>query len=72
MKHMELKWENGFTIRVSIDRDTAVLSSNRAGLLSLANHLTALANEAPGSHIHLDAYNALEDDSADLIIEKTE
>ena len=65
-----LKWESGFRIRVRIEKNTAVLSANREGLLSLANHLTALASEAPGSHIHLDAYNALEDGSAELIIEK--
>ncbi len=65
-----MKWEDGFRIRVSVGKNEAVVSANREGLLSLANHLTALAGEAPGSHIHLDAYNALEDGSAELIIEK--
>lgn len=69
---MEIKWENGFALRVSAREGAAVLSGNREGLLSLANLLTALAGETPGSHVHLDAYNSLEDGSAELILEKTE
>ena len=34
--------------------------------------LKALADENSGSHIHYDAYNALEEGSVDLIIEKTD
>ena len=67
---MEIKWENGFALRVSAREGAAVLSGNREGLLSLANLLTALAGETPGSHVHLDAYNSLEDGSAELILEK--
>ena len=63
-------WETGFVIEVNIDSGAAVLRANREGLLSLARHLAALAEETPGSHIHLDAYNALEEGSAELIIEK--
>ncbi|MGX8704644.1 MAG: Imm32 family immunity protein [bacterium] len=48
------------------------MSANREGLLSLANQLSALAEEAPGSHIHFDQYNSLEDGSVELIIEKTD
>ena len=68
---MEYKWEDGFTLSVRITDDAALISGNVAGLLSLARHLTALAQESPGSHIHLDAYNALEDGSDALIVEKT-
>lgn len=67
---MELKWEDGFTISVQMDHGAVVLSANEAGLLSLVNHLEALAKGEPGDHIHLDQYNALEDGSAELIIEK--
>ena len=67
---MKLEWESGFEIHVTIDRGAAIVAANREGLLSLARHLTALAEESPGSHIHLDPYNALEDDSAQLILEK--
>ena len=69
---MELNWEDGFVIRFSVERGLAVLSANREGMLSLARHLAALAEAEPGAHIHLDAYNALEDGSAELIIERTE
>ena len=68
---MDLRWEEGFMISVSLNGDTATVSANREGLLSLANHLISLAEEAPGSHIHLDRYNSLENGSAELIIEKT-
>ena len=67
---MDMYWETGFVIEVNIDGGAAVLRANREGLLSLARHLAALAEETPGSHIHLDAYNALEEGSAELIIEK--
>ena len=67
---MELNWINGFEIAVFIEDGAAVISANREGLLSLAGHLKALAEEAPGSHVHLDAYNSLEEGSAGLILEK--
>ena len=68
---MDLIWENGFTIEVRVQKGAAVISANREGLLSLSNHLKALAEEAPGSHIHLDELNALEDGSCELILERT-
>ena len=68
---MTINWVNGFTIHVKIDEGgTVVISANKAGLLSLAGQLTALANEDPGSHIHYDEYNSLEDGSTEMIIEK--
>jgi hypothetical protein len=69
---MELNWEDGFTITVRAKEGLAVISANREGLRSLANHLNALAEEAPGCHLHLDAGNSLEEGSAELILEKTE
>ena len=66
---MELNWVDGFEINVRIENGAAVISANKEGLLSLANHLKNLAEEQPGSHIHLDAYNSLEDGSAELILE---
>ncbi len=69
---MEFKWEDGYSILVRIDGNAAVLSANREGLLSLASHLAALAEESAGSHIHYDNQNALEEGSAELIVEKTE
>jgi len=67
---MTIKWEDGFEINVRINKGTVCLSANRQGLLSLARHLTMLADETVGSHVHYDEYNALETGSAELIIEK--
>ena len=67
---MDLNWEEGFSIDVRIQNGAAVIRANREGLLSLANHLKALAEEPAGSHIHLDAFNSLEDGSAELILER--
>ena len=66
---MELKWEEGFSIQVSAEKNTVTLRLNRAGLLSLAGQLAALAEEKPGSHVHYDEYNSLETGSAELIVE---
>jgi hypothetical protein len=66
---MELNWVDGFEINVRIENGAAVISANREGLLSLANHLRGLAEEPPGAHIHLDAYNSLEEGSSELIFE---
>lgn len=67
---MNLEWEDGFEIRVRIDKNTVTISANQAGLQSLAKQLTALAEAAPGSHIHYDEYNSLEAGSAEMIIER--
>ena len=66
---MEIKWINGFRIHVDINNSAAVISANKEGLLSLAGQLTALAEELPGSHIHYDEHNSLEEGSAEMIIE---
>ena len=69
---MDLVWEEGFQIDVRVGNGTALIRANREGLLSLANHLKALAGEPAGSHIHLDPWNALEDGSVELILERIE
>lgn len=69
---MTINWVDGFEIRVSVEHNEAVISANKEGLLSLAQQLTALAEETAGSHIHYDEYNALEEGSAELTIEKLE
>ena len=66
---MEIEWEQGFCIRVTAENGEAVISANRAGLLSLAKQFTALADGQPGGHIHYDRWNSLEDDSAEMIVE---
>lgn len=65
-----MKWEDGFTVKVTCEEREVVISANKEGLISLANQLRALANEDIGSHIHYDEYNSLEDGSSKLIIEK--
>lgn len=67
---MDIKWVDGFVIKVSFDGCLATISANREGLLSLAEQLTDLAKEEPGSHIHYDEYNSLEEGSDELIITK--
>ena len=67
---MEIKWVDGYEIRVSAEHGAAVISANREGLLSLAMQLKTLAEERPGSHIHYDEYNSLEEGSTELLIEK--
>ena len=67
---MNIEWIDGFKLCVGCDGHSVTLSANGEGLLSLAKQLVALAGEAPGAHIHYDKYNALEDDSIELIIER--
>ena len=66
---MNIPWEDGAMLRVQLQNGAAVVSANRAGLLSLAAQLSALAREPAGSHIHYDEYNSLETGSAELLIE---
>ena len=70
---MEFRWVDGYEIKVSVCEDGSVLiSANREGLLSLAGHFTALAEEKCGAHFHLDEYNSLEEGSAELVVELAE
>ena len=66
---MIMNWIDGFEISVRIENGAAVISANREGLLSLANHLKSLAEEPLGTHIHLDTYNSLKEGSSELILE---
>ena len=69
---IKLKWEEGFCIEVKAEDSAVLMSANKEGLISLANHLLTLAqDEVPaGTHIHLDEYNSLEEDSIELVIER--
>ena len=69
---MELKWEEGFVISTRVEGGAVVLTANREGLLSLANHLRQMAEHPVGEHLHLDQYNSLEEGSAELILERLE
>ena len=70
-KIMKIEWIDGSGIKTAIDNKEIVISANREGLLSLAKQLTALADGVPGDHIHYDAYNSLEEGSAEMTIELT-
>ncbi len=68
---MNIEWVDGFEISVTCsDRREVTIAANREGLLSLAGQLRALAEGAPGDHIHYDAYNGLEEGSAEMVIVK--
>ncbi|MBQ1391304.1 MAG: hypothetical protein IIY82_06115 [Firmicutes bacterium] len=69
---MNIDWVDGFRISVRAENGEVTISANRAGLLSLAGQLRALAQGAPGDHIHYDAFNSLEDGSCELVIERIE
>jgi hypothetical protein len=57
---MKTEWVDGFEIKAVIENDQIVISANKEGLLSLAKHLTVLADGVPGNHVHYDEYNSLE------------
>ena len=67
---MRIKWEDGAEIAVRIEDGACVISANREGLLSLADQFRELADQSPGSHLHLDEWNGLEEGSSELIAEK--
>ena len=68
---MIMGWIDGFEIRTAVKSNNIVISANREGLLSLAKHLTALADGEPGEHVHYDEFNSLEEWSTEIIIERT-
>lgn len=72
-KGIQLKWEDGFKIKTELCCNSIIISANKAGLISLASHMLALAQDTinTGTHIHLDEYNSLENNSLELIIQKT-
>ena len=69
---MRFDWEDGFEIAVKNENGAVCIQANREGLVSLARLCIALAKETNGSHIHLDAYNSLEEGSDELILELKE
>ena len=70
---IQYNWITGFEITaLSGDRSVSI-KANKQGLLSLANHLLNLAQDAVpvGTHIHFDEHNSLETGSLDILIEKS-
>ena len=68
----QYKWLNGFCIAVTNADGVVTLSANKEGLISMANHLLNLAQDAvpTGHHLHFDGDNSLEQGSVELIVEK--
>lgn len=66
------KWESGFSIKINIIKDTVVIKANKAGLLSLANHLKHLSEDkfADGYYFDLDQHNSLEEGSINVVVIK--
>lgn len=69
---LRLTWVDGFEITCSEDHDAFLIKANAEGLKSLASICLTLAQEEvpKNAHVHLDAYNSLEDGSVELIIAK--
>ncbi len=67
---MRIEWVEGYEISAVVKNGEIVISANREGMLSLAKQLAALAEGAPGEHIHYDERNALEEGSLEMIIER--
>lgn len=67
---MKIEWIDGFEIKAVYENGEIVISANREGMLSLAKQLAALADRAPGDHIHYDEYDSLAEGSAEMIIER--
>jgi hypothetical protein len=65
-------WQSGFEIEVKYKDSIVYIKANKAGLVSLANHLLNLAQDTipSGYHINFDENNSLEEGSRDLIIQK--
>lgn len=70
---LQLVWTNGFVIEVIVGDGEVVISGNREGLISLAQHCLTLAEDGvpPGTHVHAGPYDALEPTSAELVIART-
>ena len=69
---IKYKWEEGFEIKAVTNKGVIIITANKDGLISLANHFLNLAqDEIPaGHHLHFDEYNSLEEGSNELIIQK--
>lgn len=72
---VHLEWAPGFWLEVVVSqRGEVLIRGNRSGLVSLAQHALTLAQEhvPAGVHVHLSAYDALEPESPDLVIERVD
>ncbi|TCZ79381.1 hypothetical protein E0485_05835 [Paenibacillus albiflavus] len=65
-------WEDGYDINAKIFGNEIVIEANKEGLITLAKHLLALAQENidSGFHFHYEDMHGLEDGSVSFVIEK--
>lgn len=63
-------WSDTAKLKISLDNKAALISGNKEGLIFLGEYLIRLAELNEGTHMHLDDFNVLEQDSPELIIEK--
>jgi hypothetical protein len=69
---MKLDWIPGYVIKTEIYKDSVIIKANRAGLLSLADHLKKITDLLEEYHLYLDETNSLENQSIGLTIVKIE
>ena len=69
---MRIEWESGAEIRVTAEKTSAVISANKAGLLSLARQLEAFALGADSCVCYEPWPGDLEEGSVTLEIIKTD
>lgn len=69
---LRLHWVEGGELAVTLQAGAVCVRGNPAGLTSLAGHLLNLAQAGMpvGHHLHLDEYNALEEGSLEVILER--
>jgi hypothetical protein len=71
---LRLEWVPDFWIAVAISGNDVTIAANAEGLRSLAQALLTLADESvpDGVHIHLEPGLELEDDSASLVLDRSQ
>jgi hypothetical protein len=69
---LQLAWQAGYRLRVTLGDREVLISGNAEGLRSLAQHLLTLAQShvPAGVHAHMEPGLELEDDSTALVVEK--
>ena len=56
---MTVEWIDGFEIKANVENNEIIISANREGMLSLAKHLTALADGVPGNERKISTVNSV-------------
>jgi hypothetical protein len=69
---IRVEWQIDCIATTEVNNGTILVRANQPGLMLLAQHLLALAwsEVPPGSHIHYDDMNFLQEGSTKMIIER--